>query len=438
MTNKPRTLRARYVFPVAGPPIPNGEVVIEGEAIAAVGAVASGDFIDLGNSAILPGFVNAHTHLEFSDLKSPLGRPGMGFADWIRTVIESRRCNRPDRGRAVETGLRESLDLGTTTVGEIAQPDWTRVFSDSVPSECVTGPAQAAGPGRGGQWPRLVAFFELIATTRAGIPIAQEKIQEIEAAAASWPREEVLPGLSPHAPYSAHPDLFRLAVSRCAERKWPLAFHLAESREELELLRTGSGPLRDFLMDLPACDPALLRSGVRPLDYLRTLSAADRVLVAHGNYLDDEEIDFLARHAHSMTVVYCPRTHAYFGHDRYPLEKMLAARVKVALGTDSRASSPDLSVLAEMRRAAASHPSVPRGTMLRMATLDGAAALGLAAETGSLERGKYADLVVVGLPDREAADPHELLFDSALPVLATWRRGRAGADRKDPIQIAGW
>ena len=163
----------------------------------------------------------------------------------------------------------------------------------------------------------------------------------------------------------------------------------------------------------------------RALDYLRKISAVDPALVIHGNYLDDEELGFLAEHSQSMAVVYCPRTHAYFGHDRYPLEKMLAAGVSVALGTDSRASSPDLSVLSEMRFLAAEHPAIPPSTVLRLATLSGAKALGCAATTGSLEEGKVADLALVSLPDQDAADPHELLFNSEMPVVATWSPRRA-------------
>ncbi len=116
--------------------------------------------------------------------------------------------------------------------------------------------------------------------------------------------------------------------------------HLAESREELELLRHGTGPLRALLEELGARDAALFRPGTRPLEYLRLLAQAHRALVIHGNYLDDEEIGFLGTNAERMAVVYCPRSHAWFGHSPYPLEKMLAAGVAAALGTDGEARRP--------------------------------------------------------------------------------------------------
>ena len=116
-------LKARYVFPVTGPPIADGAVAIEGGRIVAVGKPRTGrETVDLGNTAILPGFVNAHTHLEFSDLEKPLGSQGIGFVDWIRAVIELRCHSSPDSGPSVSVGLWESIDSGTTTIGEISQP----------------------------------------------------------------------------------------------------------------------------------------------------------------------------------------------------------------------------------------------------------------------------------------------------------------------------
>ena len=163
--------------------------------------------------------------------------------------------------------------------------------------------------------------------------------------------------------------------------------------------------------------------GKRPFDYLKVLATAHRCLVIHGNYLDDAEIAFLAENAAKMAVVYCPRTHAYFRHAPYPLEKMLAAGVTVALGTDSRASSPDLSLLAEMRFVAKQYPQIDRRRILRLGTIDAARALGRAEEIGSLETGKAANLAVVALPDGNAADPYRLLLESECPVVQTWFRG---------------
>nr|MBC8218455.1 amidohydrolase family protein [Planctomycetota bacterium] len=213
-------------------------------------------------------------------------------------------------------------------------------------------------------------------------------------------------------------------VRMSAADGFPIAMHLAESREEIELLGSRSGRFVDFLHQLGAWEPDNFPPNGRPLDYLKALAEAHRALVVHGNYLDDEEIAFLARRADRMAVVYCPRTHAYFQHREHPLPKLLASGATVALGTDGRASSPDLSVLAEMRFVARVFPSIGPETVLRLATLSGARALGLDDRLGTIEPGKRADLAVIALPDREPADPHELLFDSDLSVIATWHRGK--------------
>ena len=131
----PFTLQARYVFPVASSPIPDGTITIDGGRIVALGSgCGEGEVLELGNAAILPGLVNAHAHLDFSDLTSPLGEPGIGFVDWIRLVMD-RRCafasntDIPLNSRGltardsdrVALGLHESLRHGVTTLGEIAQ-----------------------------------------------------------------------------------------------------------------------------------------------------------------------------------------------------------------------------------------------------------------------------------------------------------------------------
>jgi cytosine/adenosine deaminase-related metal-dependent hydrolase len=200
--------------------------------------------------------------------------------------------------------------------------------------------------------------------------------------------------------------------------------HLAESREEIQLLAEKEGPLKKLLNDLGAYDPKAMMSGLRPLDYLQILAVASRVLVIHGNYLSRDEIGLLADHAESMAAVFCPRTHDYFGHDRYPLEQMLTAGVTVCLGTDSRASSPNLDLLAEIRHVARHYPKLSPQIVLQLGTIQGAKALGRDGELGSLEPGKTANLAIVPLPEHESDDPYELLFDSDQPVAATWFRGK--------------
>ena len=376
----PLTLHARYVFPVAGKPIPNASVTIDGRAILAVGPqAAEGEVRDLGNAAILPGLVNAHSHLDFSDLMAPLGEQGIGFVAWIRRAMQFRRTgNMVEQensreltapGRCpITLGFNESLRYGVTTLGDIAQPGWPVEKNAGAPLH-------------------VTVFQELIAPTRDRIPAALELAKShLHRFALFHPCafSALQPGLSPTSPFSVHPDLLKSLIALSALQKIPLAMHLAESREEMELLRCGTGPLRTFLEEMGAWDPTAMQPGTRPLEYLNNLASAHRALVIHGSYLDDEELAFLGGKSDRMTVVYCPRTHDWFDRGDYPLQKMLAAGVAVALGTDGRGLSPDLSLLAEMRFAARRHPEVALDRILRMGTLDGAKALGREQLIGSL------------------------------------------------------
>lgn len=397
-------LRARYVFPVAGRPIAGGCVTIAGERIVEVGRSTSASEIrDLGDVAILPGLVNAHTHLEFSDLPAPLGRPGMVFAEWIAQVTASRGRTATTfaASDSVTAGLHESLAAGVTSIGEIAVAGWSVSSFTAAPAD-------------------VVVFRELICLAAERIPdmleVAREHLRQ--------PRgTRVLSGLSPHAPYTVHPDLFARSIDLAAVRAAPIAFHLAESPDELELLRSGTGPFYDYLSARGFWVPEAIPPGTRPIDYLRVMARCPRSLVVHGNYLDDVEQAFVAQNRDRMSVIYCPRTHAYFGHPRHPLEQLLSRGAHVALGTDGRVSNPDLDLLAEMRYVARKYPALSGSEVLRLGTLAGAEALGIDSETGSLVPGKCANLAVFPLSSRNASDPHELVLDSDAPCRLTFSRG---------------
>ncbi len=359
--------------------------------------------IDLGDVAILPGLVNAHVHLEFSDLSAPLGVPNMRFPEWIRSVVEHRGTTDRDPLKAVVDGLDESLRSGTTTLGEIATGEWSSAPFEASPLDCTI-------------------FQELIAIAAEHfddrLRVAQQHIERD-------PRcKSVVAGISPHAPYTVHPELFKRLVRLAKNTRVPLAMHLAESPEELELLATGTGLFVELLDERGHWNPEAIPRGTRPLDYLRTMTDAPKSLVIHGNYLDEEEIAFVGSHADKMSVVYCPRTHKFFGHPTHPLEKLLACGAKVALGTDGRSSNPDLSLLEEMRTVARRFPSLDPAEILRLGTLGGAQALGCEARCGSLEVGKQADMTIVPIGSTQADNPYDLLFDSDVSAIGTMIRGQ--------------
>jgi len=391
-------LQARWVLPIESPPIEGGVVTIENGRILAVGTRAENDAIvqDLGEVVLLPGLVNAHTHLEFSELEQPLGQPGMSLPEWIRLVIASRK--QADVMPAFRAGLEESLRAGVTTLGEIAT-------SNLLP-DCLE------------RLPKLVAFQEVIGFSAGRVASVfaelEQRLAVSEAASES--------GISPHAPYTVHPALLEKIVFLAGQRRLPVAMHLAESREELQLLRENRGPFRELLEARSMWDADVFASGFEPLDYLKVLARAPRALVVHGNYLSQEEIDFVAERRERMAIVYCPRTHAFFEHSPYPLQAMLDAGARVALGSDSRASNPDLSLLEEMRTTARTHPEIAVEQIIEMGTLAGAEALGLADRVGSLVPGKLANLMAIAVEGYKSAPLEALLLGDETPQ-QTWLRG---------------
>lgn len=379
------TLRARWVLPIDAPPLEGGYVAVADGVIAEVSGSnpGRGPVTDLGDVVLLPGLVNAHTHLEFSGLAKPLGAPGMSLPAWIRTVIADRGRGDRDAAAAIAAGLHESAAAGVTTIGEIATSP-TALYDVE-------------------QAPRSLLFQEAIGFSAGRVDsVAAEMERRVEAAGGAA-------GISPHAPYTVHPELLTRLVDLAISQQLPIAMHLAESREELQLLREGAGPFQELLAERSMWDGAAIPRGSRPLDYLRQLARAPRSLAIHGNYFDAEELAFVAAHRERMSLVYCPRTHAYFGHEFYPLEAMLAAGVRLTLGTDSRASNPDLNLLREVQFAATRFPGVDPAVLLRMATLDAAEALGLGDVVGSLTAGKRAELMTVRCDD-DFRDPYAPLF----------------------------
>jgi cytosine/adenosine deaminase-related metal-dependent hydrolase len=398
----PLSLGARWVFPVSGPPLENGVVEITDGRISAIHNRSVPNAVDLGNAAIIPGLVNAHTHLELSDVAAPL-HPAEPFTAWLKAVIAHRQ--KRSKSNSVARGSKESASWGTTAIGDIVAGDERSSDSDS--------------PG-----PRVVAFLECLglAPERAAAQLDRARAHLADGTAE-------LRGLSPHAPYSVHPDLFRRLVDLAVQSRAPAAMHLAETRAELDLLAGGTGEFRPFLEELGAWRPDAIPPGTSPLDYLRELARVVKALVIHGNYLDDTEINFVAAHP-NISVVYCPRTHAFFGHDPHPWRRLLARDVNVALGTDSRASNPDLSLWNELLFLRQRAPEFDAAPLLRLGTFNGACALGLESEIGSLAPGKSADLAIIDLAPGDSTDPYVLLFRPENQIGAVVIAGaRAGGNR---------
>jgi cytosine/adenosine deaminase-related metal-dependent hydrolase len=386
MASTEHTIRARWVIPIAAPPIENGYVVVANGKIVRTGKIpgqsSRGNSLtthDLGDVAILPGLVNAHTHLEFSDLQQPIGRPGMELAEWIGEVIGSRsetagraQTNPGAAQTVITSGAMEARDSGTVLIGEIATTPWPGLLKST------------------NQPPTIIAFAEVLGLSPER---AAERLRAAENHIALQPTTR---GISPHAPYSTPPALIDQCVKLALRSNCPLAMHVAESPAERMLLSNGSGPFADSLTSL-GLDTAKTFPWRQPepMSWLiDRLAEAPTAMLIHGNDLRPDEITRIAAHP-SLSVVFCPRTHAFFGHARHPVAELLDAGINVALGTDSRASNPDLQLWREARFLLNHRQDLAPNNVLKMATLGGAIALHRSDSHGTLLPGRTAAFAAV-------------------------------------------
>jgi cytosine/adenosine deaminase-related metal-dependent hydrolase len=395
-------ISADWVVPVEGLPIENGAVAIaEDGTIEAVGTIA-----DLGKGehhagcVITPGFVNAHSHLEYA-VYAGFG-DGLPFVPWIGTHIQRKDALDFDDMTAIATvGAHESLRSGVTTVGD-----------------CSFSGATALAAASSGL--RAIVYLEVFNTD--GNPL--DRFDEARTRIEHVVSDRVRIGVSPHAPYTCTIEIYRA----CAELDIPQATHFAESAAERDWLVSGVGdwsPLARFLVPPPG------ETGIRMLAAEGLLGPS--LMAAHCVHADAEEIDLLARHG--VGVAHCPRSNGYLGCGVAPVAELREAGVTVSIATDSPASTPSLDMFEEIRaaivgaRARAGAPgALTAAEALELATLDGARVLGLSDQIGSLVPGKLADLAVISLVD----SPFDPVED---PVIAVVLGG--APDRVAATLVAG-
>jgi len=336
------------------------------------------EVIDWGCAAILPGFVNAHAHLDLTDFHNQIG-DFTSFTDWLMQLVRKRRqWTVEDYRRSVHRGAVLALSCGTTLVGDISSGG---VTSQALQSEKL----------------RKVVFEESLGLRPEDATAEAVSLEKRLACIALDPLLAL--GVSPHATYSVSPRLFAEVAELARQKGILIATHVAETSAELQFLQTGRGEFRDFLTQLGVLPPDWMPPRVTPITYLDQMGILEQSpLLIHGNYLDAESMSQI--HSSQCSVVYCPRSHAYFGFDRHPVRELLDLGVNVALGTDSLASNDSLSVLDEMRFLFDRRKDLNCGEIWRMATLNGASALRYGGLLGRLRRGYWADMAILQLPEQ--------------------------------------
>ena len=376
-------LRARILLPISAPPIENGAVLLSENRVVAAGswrdlaASARQPAVDLGPVILLPGLINAHCHLDYTEMTGL--PPQKQFPDWIKGLLALKAAaSYTDYAEAWLRGAKMLARTGTTSVADVeAVPELLPEVWSSTPL-------------------RVFSFLEMTGVKSRRLPA--EILREAAAKIKSLPSARGSAGLSPHALYSTTPALLRQTAALARRRRWRVTMHVAESMDEHEMYAARRGPLFDWLKrqrDMSDCEH---RTPVQQVRHYGLLG--DNFLAIHANYLDDADVAALAESGSS--VVHCPLSHAYFGHAPFPFQKLREAGVNVCLGTDSLASvkvsrraKAELNMFTELRAFAAAHPEVAPETIVRMATLNGARALGWERQAGGIFQQALADLITI-------------------------------------------
>lgn len=391
----------RWLLNPSEPPQQNCCLVIEDGLLTAIRR-APEHSTSVPPLMLVPPLVNAHTHLEFSTLNQPL-QPAAPFPDWIRSVIRWRTAGAATAAAepgqtAINVGLSESSAQGVRLVGEIATSNPQPVVASD--TRCLIF-REVIGLGAA-RCEQQLTMLDGFLNLRADMEAAGGRI-----------------GISPHAPYSVHPDLLFQLATIARREQLPLAMHLGETLEERELLERGTGLFAEFLRSLDLFDASIFCGGRKLTEYLEQLTLAPRALAIHGNWFQRSEWEFLKQHP-TITVVYCPRTHHWFGHPPYPLEEMLASGVGVVLGTDSRASNPDLGIWHELQHVLRHHPSVNPLQILAMVTTSAATAMGWPEASEPLAVGKPIAGTLIECPEENLSLREQLCQSRVLQGISRW------------------
>jgi cytosine/adenosine deaminase-related metal-dependent hydrolase len=387
-------LRAKYVMPNSRTIIENGAVAIQGSKIVDVGpyptirSSGTSPIHDLGEAVLIPGLVNAHTHLDLTGCADSVQRTPK-FTDWIFQIVGKRTPSTVQP--SICEGVQQSLAGGATTVGDI---DGTGESMQSLRDTPI----------------RKVVFFEVLGFSGEHAAMGLARLAAYLGASLA-PDSLLTAALSPHAPYSTSAEIYR----QCVASGLLVCTHIAETREELEFLSSGTGAFVGYLEAFGISTAGWSPPQLTPVQYMGTLGILRRsTVLAHCNYLTDADVTMLAESG--VSVVFCPRSHHYFYHTDHPVAQLIEKGINVAIGTDSLASNWSLSLLDELKFLARTQPYIRPETLLDMVTCNGAKVLGLA-QVGRLEKGWQADIIAVQIPNDGRPVIEQILDESSENLL---------------------
>ncbi len=391
---------AQYILPVTSEPLRNGAILVRDGVIRDIGDVdmlrlryPEEEVLDYGVSAVMPGLIDLHTRMENSVMRGLLS--DVPYATWLMALAEKASAmEMADWFDSAILGGLDALSSGITTVADIT----------------ATGAACTAAQKLG---LRAVIYREVGAMDKNRVDYAVHSAQKD---ILHW-REEVdssrvTIGVAPAPVFTNHPSVFARVSDLARKEGLPVAMRLAGSREEFNFVMYGSSPFAVHTMDAKRGYveiPPWLPTGVTPVRYALNWGAFDapNVMVVHAVHVTDEDVKKLREH--NVSVCVCPRANSQLGMGVAPLDEFLRAGLRVGLGTDSPAATDTTDMLTEMRlgmllqRSVNTRRFLDTSTILELATIGGARALGLEDKIGSLEIGKRADIIAVDLSSSHQA-----------------------------------
>jgi cytosine/adenosine deaminase-related metal-dependent hydrolase len=391
-------LKAPVVLTMCGEPLRNGCVRVRDgrvtEVVVGLSARPDEEVLDLHDVVLMPGLINAHAHLDYTCLRGKIERQD-SFAGWIRRIVQLKQnLSEVDYIQSIQEGFDLLIQGGCTTVFNIQSA--LDVF-EKIPSTPI----------------RTWWFMELM-DIRGSVGV--NKLEELfECFKKAHSSELECFGLSPHAPYTVSRGLYELVSEFCGERGIHWTTHLAESGDEWRMFFENQGTLWD-LMDSFDYVPSDKKTPLKRFDGIDTSSC----LAVHMNELNESDFEWLRQH--SMVIVYCPKSHAYFQHKAFELEKLISLGCRVCLGTDSLASNDSLDLREEIREAKIHHPRVSCEDWLRMVTTVPADYIGMKDQLGVIRKGAWADLVGFACSNFES--PYEQVITSKGNASLVMVRGR--------------
>lgn len=405
--SRARRLSARWLLPVGTPPVERGAILFDSngriEAVGPDAEVPQPDTVaadQLGDAILIPGLINTHTHLELTGFEGQVRDPE--FSAWIRRLRQLKSTRgASDYLEAARRGLADCYAAGVTLIADTGD-------SGAV----IQVLSEAGGAG--------IAYQEVFGPDPSQAEESLAQLQDNIQRRARWATGRARIGVSPHAPYSVSGLLFKLVARWARAEDLPLALHLAESTAEVQFLLAGAGPFAEAW--LARGIPLPPSHGQTPVAWVADHEVlSERSLCIHAVQIGPEDIGRVADAG--AAVAHCPLSNRAHRHGAAPLAAFLDAGIRVGVGTDSVASVQRLDLLAEAR-AARMLAGLSAEEALRLCTLGGAEALGLAEETGSLAAGKWGDCTAIRMSQRISPPAEQVLASSPGDVLRTYVGGR--------------